>query len=72
MDNHLAITIAQNPKFHDRTKHIEVCYYFLRQKVESEELDLKYVPTGEQVANALTKSLCDNDTMQPWQPATIA
>jgi hypothetical protein len=58
MDNQSAMTIARNPEFHDRTKHIEVRYHFLRQKVESEELELEYIPTGEQIADVLTKGLC--------------
>jgi hypothetical protein len=58
MDNQSAMTIARNPEFHDRTKHIEVRYHFLRLKVEDGELVLAYVPTGEQIADVLTKALC--------------
>jgi len=57
MDNQSAIAIAKNPQFHNRTKHIEVRYHYLRNKVKEEELKLEYVPTGEQTANALTKAL---------------
>jgi hypothetical protein len=57
IDNQSAMAIAKNPKFHDRTKHIEVRYHFLRQKVEEGELALEYVPTGCQVADVLTKGL---------------
>ena len=57
MDNQSAIAIARNLEFHDRSKHIEIRHHFLRQKVEEEELDLAYIPTGDQVANVLTKGL---------------
>jgi len=57
IDNQSAIAIAKNPQFHDRTKHIEVRYHYLHDKVEEEELELEYVPTGEQIADALTKAL---------------
>jgi hypothetical protein len=57
MDNQSAMAIAKNPQFHDRTKHIEVRYHYLHDKVEAEELDLEYIPTGEQVADVLTKAL---------------
>ncbi|HEX4706357.1 MAG TPA: reverse transcriptase domain-containing protein, partial [Candidatus Udaeobacter sp.] len=57
IDNQSAIAIARNPEFHDRTKHIEVRYHFLRQKIENREIELEYIPTGEQVADALTKGL---------------
>jgi hypothetical protein len=57
MDNQSAMKIAKNPQFHDRTKHIEVRYHYLRRKVEDEEIELEYVPTGEQVADIMTKGL---------------
>jgi transposase InsO family protein len=57
VDNQSAIAIARNPEFHDRTKHIEVRYHFLRQVVDSKEVHLEYLPTGEQVADILTKGL---------------
>jgi Reverse transcriptase (RNA-dependent DNA polymerase) len=57
IDNQSAIAAARNPDFHDRTKHIDIRYHFLRHKVENEEIDLQYVPTGSQVADVLTKGL---------------
>ena len=57
MDNQSAITIARNPEFHDRSKHIEIRHHFLRQKIEEGELGLEYTPTGDQVADILTKGL---------------
>jgi hypothetical protein len=38
-------------------KHINVKYHFLHCKVEEEVIKLEYVPTGEQVADTLTKAL---------------
>jgi hypothetical protein len=57
IDNQSAIAIARNPEFHDRTKHIDVRYHFLRHKVEAEEIELPYVPTEDQIADVLTKGL---------------
>jgi hypothetical protein len=57
MDNQSAIAIARNPEFHDRSKHIEIQHHFLQQKVDEEELNLEYVPTGDQVADISTKGL---------------
>jgi hypothetical protein len=57
IDNQSTIAIVCNPEFLDRTKHIEVRYHLLRQKVRQMKVELHYVPTGEQVANALTKRL---------------
>jgi hypothetical protein len=43
--------------FHARTKHIEVHYHFIREKVLADEIDLIYVSTEDQVVNIFTKVL---------------
>jgi hypothetical protein len=43
--------------FHGRSKHIEIKYYFIRDKVQEGEVKLEYIPTDEQTANILTKPL---------------
>ena len=43
--------------FHARTKHIEVHYHYVREKVLEREIDMVYVNTNEQVADTFTKSL---------------
>jgi hypothetical protein len=43
--------------FHARTKHIEVHYHFIREKVLASEIDLIYVSTEHQVADIFTKVL---------------
>lgn len=57
VDNQSAIALAGNAMFHDHTKHIAIRHHFIREKVESGEIALRYIPTGEQVADALTKGL---------------
>jgi hypothetical protein len=57
INNQSTIAVACNLEFHDQTKHIDICYHFLRHKVENEEIELQYVPTGNQVADILTKGL---------------
>lgn len=56
-DNISSISLAENPVFHARTKHIEVHYRFIREKVLRGEIDFKYINTLEQVADMFTKSL---------------
>ena len=43
--------------FHARTKHIEVHYHFIRERVLDGAIDLTYVRTDEQVADIFTKAL---------------
>ena len=43
--------------FHARTKHIEVHYHFIRERVLSGDIDLVYVNTEEQVTDIFTKAL---------------
>ena len=56
-DNISSIMLANNPVYHARTKHIEVHYHFVREKVLAGEIDLVYVSTEEQVADIFTKAL---------------
>lgn len=56
-DNESAIKLASKPVFHARTKHMEVSYHFLREKVVKEEIELFGVCTNDQVANKFSKAL---------------
>lgn len=56
-DNKAAISIAHNPVQHDRTKHIEIDRHFIKEKLDSGILCLPIVPSNQQTADILTKSL---------------
>jgi histone deacetylase 1/2 len=56
-DNIGATYLSANPVFHARTKHIEVDYHFVRERVARRLLDIKFIPTGDQVADGFTKPL---------------
>ena len=56
-DNQSCIKLSENPVFHDRSKHIDIKCHFMRDYVQSGAVQLQYTPTGEQVADILTKAL---------------
>jgi hypothetical protein len=56
-DNQSCIRLSEHPVFHERSKHIEIKYYFIRDKVQEGEVKLKYIPTDEQNTDILTKPL---------------
>ena len=56
-DNLSSIRLAENSVFHARTKHIEVHYHYIREKVLEGEIIMVPTKTEEQTADILTKSL---------------
>lgn len=52
-----AATLTINLVYHSRTKHVEIDVHFVRDKVASREIQVRYVPTFEQTAYSLTKAL---------------
>jgi hypothetical protein len=46
-DNISSILLANNPVYHARTKHIEVHYHFIREKILAKEIDLIHVSTKD-------------------------
>jgi histone deacetylase 1/2 len=56
-DNLGATYLSVNPVFHARTKHIEVDYHFVRERVARKALDIRFISTHDQLADVLTKPL---------------
>ena len=56
-ENMSSIQLSRNLVFHARTKHIEMHYHFVREKVSASEIDLANVSTHEHVANIFIKAL---------------
>jgi len=56
-DNNAAILLSENPVKHDRAKHIDIIYHHIRDEIKQGVIDLVYVPSADNLANALTKSL---------------
>jgi hypothetical protein len=56
-DNQSAIRLVYNPEFHQRTKHIDVKFHHIRDMQIQQEISIQYIPTENQLADALTKNL---------------
>ena len=56
-DNKSAISIANNPVQHDRTKHVEIDRFFIKEKLDAGIIKITHVSSGQQVADCLTKGL---------------
>jgi hypothetical protein len=56
-DDQIYVKLSKNPVFHDRSKHIEIKHYFLRDKVQRGEVVLQYISTDKQIADILVKPL---------------
>lgn len=56
-DNQSAIALAANPVYHARTKHIEVDFYFIREKVVNGDVCIQYISSVDQVGDIFTKGL---------------
>src|SRR3954470_8938294 len=69
-DNKSAISIANNPVQHDRTKHVEIDRFFIKEKLNSGILKLNYVKSEDQLADCLTKGLgleCMRSFVTRWE-----
>lgn len=56
-DNVGATYLCQNPVFHSRMKHIAIDFHFVREQVERKMVEVRHVPSSDQVADSLTKPL---------------
>ncbi|CAL8162106.1 unnamed protein product [Prunus armeniaca] len=57
VDNTSAIAMTRNPVFHQKTKHINRRYHFIRDALQEGVVDLRYCKSEEQAADIFTKAL---------------
>jgi hypothetical protein len=55
-DSLSAIELAKNPIYHARNKHVDITYYFVRENLLSNKIDLVYENTSTILADNLTKA----------------
>ena len=51
------IALAKNPVFHDRSKHIQIRYHYIRQCVENGDINIQFIRTEDQLSDIMTKAL---------------
>jgi hypothetical protein len=57
IDNQAAISLCKNPVHHERCKHIDTQFHYIRECVEEGMIKVKHVNTNDQLAYILTKFL---------------
>jgi len=56
-DNMSAISMARNPIFHQRTRHINRKYHFIREALQEGVINIQFCRSEEQLADIFTKAL---------------
>ncbi|GKC38766.1 gag/pol polyprotein, partial [Tanacetum coccineum] len=56
-DNLGATYLSANPIFRARTKHVEIDYHFVREKVAQGDLRVQHISTHDQIADIFPKPL---------------
>ena len=68
-DNKSAIDLSENPTHHERTKHIDIAYHFIRDTVEQGDVKVVYITSKQQLADMLTKGV--TKPLLEWFKETI-
>jgi hypothetical protein len=55
--NQSCIKLSENPMIHDKSKHLEIKYHYVRDMVQKGVVKLQYISIDEQIADVLTKPL---------------
>ena len=56
-DNTSTINLSKNPVQHSKSKHIEICYHFIRDLVGDKIVCLEFIHMDNQKVDIFTKSL---------------
>jgi hypothetical protein len=56
-DNIVAVTMAKDSKYYEKTKHIKMRYQYIREAIIEHNVILKHISTNSMVGNLLTKPI---------------
>ncbi len=56
-DNRSTLALLKDPVFHQRSKHIDIKFHFLKDLVKTNEISATYCPTENMIADIFTKRL---------------
>jgi len=57
VDSQSAMALAKNPVYHQKSKHIDIRYHFVRSEVQNGFVELQYIPSENNVADMFTNAL---------------
>ena len=57
VDNKSAIALMKSPVHHDRSKHIDIKFHFIRECCDRKLIDVEFVGIELQLSDILTKAL---------------
>lgn len=56
-DYQLVVHLTENPVFHSRTKHVEIHYHLIREKLLQQEIEMRLIKIDKQVADLFIEGL---------------
>jgi hypothetical protein len=56
-DNKSTICLSKNPEFHSRSKHIDIKYHFIKEKISDKTINIEYISTDDMIADIFTKAV---------------
>lgn len=62
-DNQSAILLAKSDGYRQRSKHIDIRYHHIRDKIKDKQIEIKFLCTNEMVADSLTKAVSQQKTL---------
>jgi hypothetical protein len=63
-DNKSAIAMGKNDIMHNRSKHIDIKYHFIREQIEKGTISIQWISTQQQIADIFTKTLAPRNFIQ--------